>query len=51
MKLKEKVGALSSYYDEIGVTNIINWNEGIQYLDVDKINKKLKSFFKRTFKR
>ena len=34
--LKEKFEALSAYYDEIGISSIISWNEGIQYLDFDR---------------
>ena len=37
--LKEKFEALSSYYEEIGISNIISWNEGIQYLDFDILPK------------
>jgi hypothetical protein len=35
--LKDKFEALASYYDEIGISNTISWNEGIQYLDFDKL--------------
>ena len=35
--LKLKFEELSAYYDEIGITNIISWNQGIQYLDFDKL--------------
>jgi hypothetical protein len=35
--LKGKFEALSIYYDEIGISSIISWNEGIQYLDCDRI--------------
>jgi hypothetical protein len=35
--LKGKFEALSTYYDEIGISSIISWNEGIQYLDFDKL--------------
>ena len=34
--LKGKFEALSAYYDEIGISSIISWNEGIQYLDFDR---------------
>ena len=34
--LKGKFEALSAYYDEIGISSIIIWNEGIQYLDFDR---------------
>ncbi len=37
--LKEKFEALSAYYEEIGISNIISWNEGIQYLDFDILPK------------
>ncbi len=37
--LKLKLEALSSDYDKIGITNIISWNEGIQYLDFDILPK------------
>jgi hypothetical protein len=33
MEFKTKFEDLSAYYDEIGISNIISWNEGIQYLD------------------
>jgi hypothetical protein len=33
--LKGKFEALSTYYDEIGISSIISWNEGIQYLDYE----------------
>ena len=35
--LKLKFEALSAYYDEIGISNVISWKEGIQYLDFDKL--------------
>ncbi len=35
--LKVKFEALASYYDEIGISNTISWNEGIQYLDFNKL--------------
>jgi hypothetical protein len=35
--LKLKFEAQSAYNDEIGISNIISWNEGIQYLDFDKL--------------
>ena len=30
--LQEKFKDLAAYFDDIGVSNIISWNEGIQYL-------------------
>jgi hypothetical protein len=35
--LKGKFEDLSAYYDDIGITNIISWNEGIQYLDFNQL--------------
>ena len=35
--LKGKFEALSAYYEEIGISSIISWNEGIQYLDFERI--------------
>ena len=32
--LKKKFDELQIYYQQIGISNIISWNEGVQYLDV-----------------
>ena len=33
--LQEKFKDLAAYFDDIGISNIISWNEGIQYLDYE----------------
>jgi len=33
-KLKDKFEELKEYYEQIGVSDIISWNEGVQYLDL-----------------
>ena len=33
--LQDKFKDLAAYFDDIGVSNIISWNEGIQYLDYE----------------
>ena len=38
-QLKFKFESLSAHYDQIGISNIISWNEGIQYLDFDRLPK------------
>ena len=37
--LKFKFESLAAHYDQIGISNIISWNEGIQYLDFDRLPK------------
>ncbi len=44
MELKRNFEAWSSCYDEIGITNIISWNEGMQYLDFDKLREMKKDY-------
>jgi hypothetical protein len=38
-QLKFKFESLSAHYDQIGISSIISWNEGIQYLDFDRLPK------------
>jgi len=35
--LKLKFEELAAYYNDIGISSIISWNEGIQYLDFDEL--------------